>query len=63
MFIWPASASIPVKDAGALADGEVVDAGMAHFHEAGCVELPVLVAVGAKPIAASTLRPDFGMDA
>lgn len=35
----------------AVLDGKVVDAGNASAHEAMIVELPVLVAVGAKPEA------------
>src|SRR3989338_9430667 len=34
-----------------LADGQVVDAGEAQLHQALVVNLPVLVAVAAKPLA------------
>src|SRR3984957_16019159 len=41
----------PVVEAVGVFDGEVVDAGEAPQHEAVRVELPVLVAVGAVPLA------------
>src|SRR6187397_261160 len=47
-----APAERPVILALALLDGEVVDAGDAPPHQAVLVELPVLVTVAAKPVAA-----------
>jgi hypothetical protein len=46
------AAERPVIRALALLDREVVDAGDAQAHQAAVVELPVLVAVAAEPIAA-----------
>src|SRR5690606_2209978 len=40
----------PVELALGLADGQVVDAGAAHSHQAVGIKLPVLVAVGAVPL-------------
>src|SRR6266851_230397 len=41
---------IPVKLALALADGQVVDRGVAPPHKAVFVEFPILVAVGPEPV-------------
>src|SRR6187551_2983175 len=42
----------PVVLALAFGDDEVVDAGEAHRHQTVLVELPVFVAVAAKPVTA-----------
>src|SRR5919202_2623824 len=42
---------VPVVQALGLGDGEVVDAGVARAHQAVLGEFPVLVAVGAEPVA------------
>src|SRR5881398_2509218 len=42
-------AEIPVEEAVARANRDVVDARLAAFHQAVLVELPLLVAMGAKP--------------
>ena len=47
-----ATALGPVKQTLALGDGQIVDAGVARLHQSVLVEFPVLVAVGAKPVAA-----------
>src|SRR4051794_469542 len=41
----------PVVEPVALGDAQVVDAGQSPAHQAVVVELPVLVAVGAEPVA------------
>src|SRR5215218_3695059 len=41
----------PVEETLRLGDGQVVDAGVAPAHQTALVELPVLVAVGAEPVA------------
>src|SRR6202022_3412772 len=46
------AAERPMVFALALLDGQIVDAGEAHAHQAMCGELPVLVAVAAEPAAA-----------
>jgi hypothetical protein len=46
-----AFAERPVEFAIGFADGHVVDAGFAAAHEAVLVELPLLVAVSAEPVA------------
>src|SRR3984893_1108890 len=46
------AAQRPVVFAIALFDREIVDAGDAQAHQAVLVELPVLVAVAAEPVAA-----------
>ncbi len=43
--------SFPIGTSGGFLDGQVVDAGEAALHVAEFVELPVLVAVGAIPLA------------
>ena len=50
MVIRP-SAKRPVELAFAFLDRQIVDAGVAQFHQALRVELPVLVAVTSKPLA------------
>ena len=42
----------PMKLPIAFLDGEVVNAGDASLHQAMLIELPILVAVTAEPIAA-----------
>src|SRR3546814_10589142 len=42
---------IPMELPLALRDGEIVDASMARAHQAARVELPILIAVGAEPVA------------
>jgi len=42
----------PVIAALALRDRKIVDAGNAQAHQAVLVELPILVAVAAEPVAA-----------
>ena len=46
-----APAQRPVELALAFGDRHVVDGGMAHGHQAVLVELPILVAIGAEPVA------------
>ena len=46
-----AAAEGPVEFAVGFGDGEIVDGGVAEFHEALRGELPVFVAVGAEPMA------------
>src|SRR5262245_61925378 len=50
MIVGPAPER-PAELAFGLRDHDVVDAGMPAAHEAEFVELPVLVAVGAEPVA------------
>src|SRR5579872_7488732 len=45
----------PVEAAVLLCDRDVVDRGLAAAHQAVLVELPLLVAVGAKPVAAGVV--------
>ena len=51
-----ANAGRPVEQALGLGDGEVVDAGVAGGHQAVGIELPVFIAVGAKPLAIGVVR-------
>jgi len=46
-FILP----LPTKSSIGFLDWQVVDAGEAEFHVAKFIEFPILVAVGAKPLA------------
>jgi hypothetical protein len=46
----------PVKQPIVCRDREIVNAGMPDCHQAIGVELPVFVAIGAKPLAAFVLR-------
>src|SRR6516162_2884920 len=46
----------PMKLAIAFLDGEVVNAGDASLHQAMLIELPILVAVTAEPIAAIVVQ-------
>src|SRR3989442_1731192 len=48
--------TFPTKLAVGFLDGQVVDAGEAEFHVAAFVELPVLVAVGAIPLAGVVVK-------
>src|SRR5271154_6817873 len=50
-MIVGAASEGPVVFALRLFDGEIVDAGVAMMHDAVFVELPVLVAIGAVPVA------------
>ena len=51
MVVRPATKR-PAKLAGDLGDGMLIDARNAALHQPVCVELPVLVAICAKPMAA-----------
>jgi len=42
---------LPTKSSIGFLDWQVVDAGEAKFHVAKFIEFPILVAVGAKPLA------------
>src|SRR5690606_20547875 len=51
MIVGPAALR-PAEQALLFRNRQVVDAGMARAHQAALVERPVLVAVGAEPVAA-----------
>ena len=51
MIVGARRGAVPVELALRFGDREVVDAGMAQPHQAVGVELPVLVAIGAEPVA------------
>src|ERR1700722_8120664 len=51
MLRGPRARRAPAVTALAFGDRQVVDGGEAPAHEAGSVELPVLVAVGTEPVA------------
>lgn len=46
----------PVEKPILVLDGKVVNAGVADLHQAGGVEFPVLVAVGAMPLPGIVVR-------
>src|ERR1700754_1798675 len=48
----PRSRRRPVEAAILLGDHDIIDAGLAAPHQAVLVELPLLVAIGAVPLAA-----------
>src|ERR1700732_5223573 len=50
IFVWAWSEQ-PVELAVFFLNREVVDAGVAYVHQSQLVKLPVLVSVGAKPVA------------
>src|SRR4051794_368175 len=47
----PWAAAVPMEFALGFIDWSIVDAGVAMQHQAMLVELPVLIAVSAKPVA------------
>src|SRR5690348_6854701 len=51
MICGTRSVAVPMKFALGFLDRQVIDAGMAMPHQAILVEFPVLVAVGAEPVA------------
>ena len=51
MVVGP-STECPMKFAFSLTDRMFIDAGKSQFHQACCVELPVLIPVGAEPLPA-----------
>ncbi len=51
-----AAALRPVKEAVGFFDGKVIDTRVADRHQSVGVELPVLVAVGTKPLAGGVMR-------
>src|SRR5258708_4083428 len=51
MVGWARRRGGPQELSFVVGDGDVVDAGLAPAHQAGGIELPLLVAVRAKPVA------------
>src|SRR3546814_14290131 len=51
MIRRPRATPVPMELPLALRNGKIVDTGMARAHQPARIELPILIAVGAEPVA------------